>query len=107
MITPARFFGNGLWNAALAADWIVHPRLARIYTALTTTAGLFFLLPDAQKLKLGGPQIILVNALSSTQSIGVKDGSGASIATVAPGEAREFYLYANSSAAGGWANRDL
>lgn len=67
---------------------------------ITTTAGLTVSFPPANQASTG--QNVLVRNIGAN-SFTVKDGAGNTIATVASGEAKFFYIKNNSTVAGVWA----
>lgn len=73
---------------------------ARIIDVTASAAGYFVDMPDATL--TGAGQVVLFNNVGATYSFYVRDFSGVTLATIAPGEQWELYLAATTTAGGTW-----
>lgn len=73
---------------------------ARIIDVTASAAGYFVDLPDATL--TGAGQVILFNNVGPTYSFFVRDFTGSTLATIAPGQQWELYLAATTTSAGTW-----
>lgn len=64
-------------------------------------AGRKVILPDARKLKLGGPQFFLLN-LHASLGVDVEDAAGGALFTLAAQQGAILSLAANGTLAGTW-----
>jgi len=76
----------------------------RVLTVVPAGPGGVVTLPDARRLRRGGP-IFTVTNRSATDSVAVVDAAAGAVATIPTGKAWDVYLLDNATAAGTWEAR--
>lgn len=87
----------------LAANLILKRGSKRLQVPFPQSAAKDVTLPDARKLKTGGPQYYFVNG--GEENAVIKDAGGSTIATLTHGDTAILLLLDNSTAAGVWVAR--
>ena len=105
-VTRENFHGRSAY-ASIAADYTLVLQRARAWAIENTVPGSAVVLPDARTLRLGGPQVAVLNA-AALLYVGVKDNvSGVLLPTggagsLTPGDVVFLWLVDNSTRAGVW-----
>lgn len=102
-ISAKKFFG-GSDRATLAGNTRTLQKNSERVQYLTSNTGVSkVLMPDARRLKEGGPQFYVVSNADSLTNIQVKDQSDTTLlATLTPGQMATAFLLDNSTADGVW-----
>lgn len=91
---------GGLKELSPAAAFDFWPQIWRLYLVNPNPA-VAGSLPDARRLKTGGPILYALN-VGSTNSFTIKDAGGTTLFTVLIGQAAELFLRDNTTLAGLW-----
>jgi hypothetical protein len=98
MIDEATYYGGSL-KKTLAAEYHISPRRERFGHFDATGSNFAVRLPDATQLRTG-LDTMLVAAFTNTLT--VKDKTGATLTTIGVDRVKRFHLLDNSTAAGVW-----
>lgn len=100
MITEERFRGGAIYEQ-LSGDKQLHLGSERVQCLDPQTSTRIVYMPDARKLRLGGPHFVILN-LSGSVNLDIRGYGSATPGTLAPGYAAVMWLYLNDTAAGSW-----
>jgi hypothetical protein len=99
LISEQKFYGNA-YHKTISADWNL-PMNYRVLRIAATGVGYKVKLPDATKLRPGGPRFYILNL--NTSSYGIADQGGTTLATLAEDEIATVSLVDNATSNGIWA----
>jgi hypothetical protein len=100
MISEADFYGR-YRTTTMSADLVLKEGLARVQSVDPQFGGLNVDLPDARRLRLGGPIAYIVN-VNDTNGVTVRDAAAGTVASLSTNEAAILSLVANADAGGSW-----